>query len=522
MPTKTAPLCPKCQNPMHSRGVTPSGKTRWRCDNGGVHCYTTTNPNKLATSRSGNSQQKLVFNRTLSKQTKRYIVTAAQNGTPVHEAFFQSLLVAAKSLGAELLVIPIRYKNPTSRWTLSQANAEHWDVSLQPYLYNGRRKLNANLVLLGDIKTVPTASSPLTGFDAISGGESAILGHTKLQLKVVPTPSNKLPKILTTTGAVTVLNYTDSKAGKIGEFHHMLGAVIVELEDKIFHMRHVSADAKTGEFTDLATRYTPTGAHAAPRPCALVMGDTHVDYIDPKVEEATFGKGGIVESLNPQTLVWHDLLDGYSCNPHHGQNPFNRIAKRKADRDDVGAEVRRAVSFVTSHTTGDRQSIVVASNHNDFLRRWIVGTDWRSDPVNAEFYLKTALQMVQRTQLDDSGTRTPDPFAYWISRAGHPGVRVLAVDEPYQLAGVDLGQHGELGPNGARGSITNLRRIGARSIIGHSHVPGIDEGAMQVGTSTRLRLEYNAGPSSWLNAHALVHADGKRQLIFIIDGHWRM
>jgi len=449
-------------------------------------------------------------------------VTAAQNGTPVHEAFLQSLLAASRSLGAELLVIPIRYKNPTSRWTLSQANAEQWDGALQPYLYNGRRKLNANLVLLGDIKTVPTASSPLTGFDAISGAESAILGHTKLQLKVVPTPSNKLPKILTTTGAVTVPNYTDSKAGKIGEFHHMLGAVIVELEDKIFHMRHVSADAKTGEFTDLEHRYTPTGRVKAPRPLALVMGDTHVDFIDPKVERATFGHGGIIDALNPHTLVWHDLLDGYSCNPHHGKNPFNRIAKRQADRDDVGAEVRRAVRFVTSHTTGDRKSVVVASNHNDFLRRWIVGTDWRDDPVNAEFYLRTALHMVQETQLDDSGTRTPDPFAYWISRANHPAIRVLGVDEPYQLGGVDLGQHGELGPNGARGSITNLRRIGARSIIGHSHVPGIDEGAMQVGTSTHLRLEYNGGPSSWLNAHALVHADGKRQLVFIIDGHWRM
>jgi hypothetical protein len=476
----------------------------------------------MATDSSGRAKQKLVFNRPLNKQTKRYIVTAAQNGTPIHEAFFQSLVAASKSLSAELLVVPIRYKNPTSRWTLSQANAEQWDSALQPYLYNGRRKLNANLVLLGDIKTVPTASSPLTGFDAISGGESAILGHTKLQLKVVPTPSNKLPKILTTTGAVTVPNYTDSKAGKIGEFHHMLGAVIVELEDKIFHMRHVSADAKTGEFTDLEYRYTPTGRVKAPRPLALVMGDTHVDSIDPKVERATFGPGGIVDALNPLTLVWHDLLDGYSCNPHHRDNPFNRIAKRQADRDDVGAEVRRAVSFVTSHTKGDVQSVVVASNHNDFLRRWIVNTDWREDPVNAEFYLKTALKMVQETSLDDSGTTTLDPFAYWVSKANHLRVRVLRVDEAFQLGGIDLGQHGELGPNGARGSITNLRRIGARSIIGHSHVPGIDEGAMQVGTSTYLRLEYNAGPSSWLNAHAIVHADGKRQLIFIIDGHWRM
>ena len=49
--------------------------------------------------------------------------------------------------------------------------------------------------------------------------------------------------------------------------------------------------------------------------------------------------------------------------------------------------------------------------------------------------------------------------------------------------------HGDKGPNGARGSIRNLRRIGIRSVIGHTHSPGIDEGCYQVGTSTRLRLE---------------------------------
>jgi hypothetical protein len=59
-------------------------------------------------------------------------------------------------------------------------------------------------------------------------------------------------------------------------------------------------------------------------------------------------------------------------------------------------------------------------------------------------------------------------------------------------------------------------------VIGHSHQPGIDEGAYQVGTSTGLRLEYNQGPSAWLNAHCVVYASGKRSLLFVIDGEWRL
>jgi hypothetical protein len=72
-----------------------------------------------------------------------------------------------------------------------------------------------------------------------------------------------------------------------------------------------------------------------------------------------------------------------------------------------------------------------------------------------------------------------------------------------------------------RGSINNLRRISNKSIIGHSHTPGIEEGCYQVGTSTYLRLEYNKGASSWLNAHSVLNADGKRQMLVIVEGRWR-
>jgi hypothetical protein len=85
-----------------------------------------------------------------------------------------------------------------------------------------------------------------------------------------------------------------------------------------------------------------------------------------------------------------------------------------------------------------------------------------------------------------------------------------------------IDMHGHHGPNGSRGSIRNLRRIGVRSAIGHTHAPGIEEGAMQAGTSTRLRAEYTRGPSSWLNAHIAIYPNGKRSLLTILDGNWKV
>jgi hypothetical protein len=529
------PACPRCGRTMRRGAVTAAGRTRWTCrhriDGSEKYCYSTTDV-KGGKHPRNEPEPKMVFRRPLGR-VRRLIITSAQNATPVHEGFFKSLETFARATGAELLVIPLRYKNPTSFFKSSQRNEMWWlekprldkEGKLiigprQRYLWNARHPINRNLTLLADIKTEAAAAEPLRGFESISGTESGIVGHTKLQLRTIPVPKTKLPKILTTTGAVTVANYTDTKRGKIGEFHHSLSAVVVEFDENIFHMRHVHADKHTGAFTDLDKRYDQRGVRKAPRPLAVITGDTHVDFIDPKVEQATYGPDGLVTVLDPETVIFHDLVDNYAVNPHHIGNPFNAIAKARSGRDDARAEAQRALAYLQSHTSARRPGVVVASNHDDFLRRWIIRTDWRGDPTNAEFYLETALAMVRSAKLGPGGTEYQSPFAALVGKVPH--ARALGLNESLVLGGVELGMHGELGPNGARGSIRNLRRIGTRSVIGHSHTPGIEEGCYQVGTSTMLRLEYNSGPSSWLNTHCVLHADGKRQLITIIDGTWRM
>jgi hypothetical protein len=499
---------------MWANGKTPAGRTRWVCRTAGVFCHSTTNASPNERKRS---QKTPVFKRTLGKATTRFLVTAAQNATPVHKGFWASLKRAAEHLSAEILVPTIRYKNPTSRWSASQANEEVWADELRPYLFNQRASLHKNLVLVGDVKVQPTASSPLTGFDAITHGESAILAHTKLQLKTIPTPQHSLPKVLTTTGACTVPNYTDSKAGALGKFHHTLGAALVEVRGKRFHLRQVNAE-RDGAFQDLSPIYGPEGITEGVSIAGLALGDVHVDSIDPKVDRATFGPGGMDETLKPRRIVVHDLLDAYAANPHHRGNPFNAYAKHTAGRNNVRAEVERAVSYAWSRT-GER-GVVVSSNHDDMLRRWIISEDWRNDPVNMQFYLETARMMLDRTTFTPSGMSCPSPFALWCERLA-PGLRVLHGDESFRIAGIECGMHGDRGPNGARGSRMNLRRIGVKSVIGHSHSPGIEEGCYQTGTSTHLRLEYNAGASSWLQAHVAIYLSGKRTLLNIIDGEWR-
>lgn len=524
--------CPECGKlTLRRNGHTPGGKQRWLCASGDKPrrvCYGTTDPDAPKRGQDSRPKGKVpVFRRSKGK-TEIFVVTSAQNATPRHKPFYAALEQYCNHRNAQLLVIPTRYKNPTSRWTKSQENADFWHVPYE-HLLNTRLKLNSNLEVLGDIKTQPTAVDPLTGFESITAGESAILGHTKLQLRTVAAPQGRLPKILTTTGACTVPNYTDSKAGKLGEFHHTLGAAVVEVRGKQFHLRQINAD-RNGSFFDLETLYGADWSGGKPvtdpviRPLSLTMGDTHVRAIDPKVEKATFKE--IVPQLKPLNLVWHDLCDGYAFNHHAVKNPFAPVERAALGQSSVKDEVTQSLQYLARNTPIDTTSWIVPSNHNDFLQKWIESNDWRFvGPQDREFYLSTALALTRLAAKGDGHqAERLNAYIYWASETfkNCPGIKVLDYDESCMIGKIEHGMHGHHGPNGSRGSVRNLRRIGVKSNTGHSHSPEISEGAFRAGTSTVLRMGYNLGPSSWLNTHILTYANSKRTLINIIDGEWRL
>jgi hypothetical protein len=451
-----------------------------------------------------------------------YVITAAVNATPVHAGFWAALQRYAERTGARIVCVPLRYKNPTSNWSADQDDDDWWAPEVAPYLYSQRVKLHDGLELLADIRTQPTAQQPLQGMDAITGGSSGIIAHPKLSMATVPTPQNRMPKIMTTTGACTLQSYSPTVAGAKGDFHHTFGALVVEVSDGRFHVRHINA-VEDGSFIDLQFAYSEDGVSEAPPAAALVLGDLHVDFIDPQCDAATFGAGGIVSALNPRNIVLHDVLDCYSVSHHHSKDPITLYAKHHSGRGNVLDEVRRCFEYIDSRIPLGTECTIVGSNHNEHLGRWVRDTDPRKDPENALTWAQLYSAMCREARIGDSGLETIDPFEYlartWLKRyysdtnfVGRGGCVVK---------GIELGMHGDRGPNGARGSRKALSKIGVKSVIGHSHSPGIEGGCYQTGTSSRLTLEYSAGsPSSWLHTHCVVYANGKRALINIIDGHW--
>ncbi len=464
---------------------------------------------------------------------KRYVVTSAQNATPVHVGFYSAIQKYCEMNDAQLIVIKYRYKNPTSILTQAQKDDEYWASELTEYLCDDVVRLSNSLIVMGKVKIQPTATEPTSGFEGYTGNDSVIFGHPKIELKTVATPSQKLPKILTTTGAITLPNYTDSKSGWKGQFHHSLAATIVELDDgDLFHLRHIHGDDVTGAFYDIDSHYTADGVTRGCRVAALITGDSHAEFVDPLVRKATDANDGksIVDVVNPEMRCYHDVMDFYARNHHHKNNGIIRYGKHHFGRDNVEEGLQVVADYIDENNRSNILNVVIKANHDEAFDRWLEECNPENDPENARFYHYMRYNQYKSIQMTETGFSSMDPFEFWCknpeSQKGLKSISntvFLKRNQSLVVNGVELGFHGDVGPNGSKGSRKSFAKIGPKVVIGHSHSPGIYEGCYQVGTSSRLDLEYTKGaPSSWMHTHALIYPDGKRTLINIIKGKWRL
>lgn len=450
-------------------------------------------------------------------EARTYVVTYAQNATPVHSGFLRALKKYCEHNNAHLLVIPGRYKNPTSIWSEDMEHDEWWAPDVEEYLFAGRAELG-HVTIYGDISIQPTAVRPLTGFEVFAGANSAVFGHPKIQLHTIATAKRRYPRIFSTTGAVTKANYTHSKAGKKGEAHHVFGATIIEQGAALFHMRQITANAD-GSFIDLDKRYTSQGVTQAGRALALVCGDIHVAKSDAQVLEATFGIGSIARTLRPRQIVYHDVLD-FDVRNHHTINDFNDRYKRALGHqpDSVEREVNQAIRFIDEATPRDTQPIVVSSNHDEAFDRWLHEANPKADPVNAKFFHEAWLKLLEAYE---QTSKFPGAFELFYKERGAGRASFLGREDTLKIGDVYCNFHGDNGINGAKGNTLSYAKLGVKTIIGHSHSPAILDGCYQVGVTGRLDMGYNDTPSGWLNTHCVVYADGSRCLLHIIEGEWR-
>lgn len=441
------------------------------------------------------------------QEKKYYLITWGQNSTPVHPRFMDNLEAYSEFLGAEISIIAGRYRNPTS--IFPDSDKEIWDERILPYLDASRHTIHKYMEILSDIKIHPTARLPLSSFEGVSSERSSIIGHPRVHQKVIAALNGYKPKMMLTTGACTVKNYTDSKAGKIGEFHHTLGFVIVEIDGDDFYVRQVTADEKTGSFTDLIYYVDSGHVGEAKKAEAIVFGDIHVGDHDPECISSTVE---LCDVLKPKTVVLHDVLNGHSINRHESKNPFAKFSKMKTGDHSLKKEIDNVIDFcdtLKENMPYSEDFVVVNSNHDAWIEAYLVNQDWKKDVSNALSYMEYSTMLLK-------GFAKKGVLATVLDN-NVEDIITLALDESYRLSNWELGVHGHQGANGSRGNPNQFKKLSTKMITGHTHTPSRVDGVVTVGTSTFLRVGYNTGASGWLQSHAIINADGKVQQIHCIN-----
>lgn len=462
---------------------------------------------------------------------RRFLLTAAQDDTAIHEGFWTNLLAYAAHLGAEILVGGFTYQKGLFEDHASRSAV--FAEAVRPYLRHENVQCGP-LLFAAKMNILPTAVRPLSGLETYSRGAWAVFPHAKTQMLSVPAMAGQHPAHVFTTGACTQPNYIEKKAGLKAEFHHTIGAVIVEVcEDDVVFARHIGATSD-GDFQDLDALVRRGEVTQGNRIEHLTAGDLHIEKGDPAVFLAAFGydlsrreitsDDSMLHTLRPRHVTWHDIVDFMARNHHRRQDPHFAARMLTNGTDGVENEIRAAAAFLRATAYDWTTSVVAASNHHDALTRWLREADPRADPRNMGYWCRLNAEVCRRIDIGDRGF---DIFRWALAQHDARGLDDIVFvprNGSYRVCqthgGIEVGAHGDEGPNGARGPVS-LVRVAEKMNVGHAHTPQVLDGLWIAGLCGMLDQGYNSGPSGWSHTQIVTTPNGKRQLVTIRDGRWR-
>lgn len=479
---------------------------------------------RIALSHIDNPQIK----RTTAKPT-RYIFTAAVRGANVHQDFLDNLKAYAAHIGAELVVGPLM---SITAQRFAQVDSTEFHQELVPLL-------GAEPIIIGDkmryspeLNLSASMVQPLQGLQTYTKKLWGIFPHTKISLQTVATHKQTPTKFIATTGAVTHPNYTPTKAGFRANFDHQYGAAIVEVTKNGVWFRHVTPTSEIdGTFYDLDNEVRRGAVTKHKGVSALVYGDIHVEHLDPVVAAQTWAFAplwsnkvhkSLTELLKPETQVYHDLMDMTAENYHELDDVFARFGTYLEGDNSVKDGFVKTGEFINHVVAHSVNNVVVESNHDYFIKKWLLKFDpsAKEDFENIIDYYKMKVAVLERIEQGgefsvlELALKTMQPDCMWEH------MQFLLADESFEIHNIELAYHGHMAANGRRGSRGSFKFVTEKSIVGHMHSPWIESGSYVVGTSSRLKLSYNKGPSSWSNSHAIIYPHGGRTLVTLSDNRF--
>lgn len=464
---------------------------------------------------------------------KRYILTAAQNNTHVHTAFWENLKAMAQHYSADILIGTFSYNQnnfgrlAVKRGTKKPYETTLWfDPAIEPYISDKKIELAPGLTWNGHMNILPTEDNPISGLETYGGSDSLVFPHTKVEMRSIATTPDLSPKMIYTTGAVTLMNYIQKKVGIKAEHHHRYAFLLVEVDSEgHWWVRQVAARKNGRNIQDLQIVAKDGKIVATDAPIeAVTWGDLHATIVQPEVVESS---QDLLDTLHPKYQFLHDIMEGVSVNPH--MRKFKAIHEKFTawlrGLHRVDEEFRQTRVVLEKYLRPWCQTVVPDANHDRaWLKRWLREYDYRVDPPNTELFLRMQKFMYEELRAGKMSKNVNLVKFAMENEAGmkEGAIKFLLPDESFVVQEVECGMHGHLGPDGAFGSPASLSKIGKKATTAHTHSTGIYHGLYVAGTSSKLTTEwdYTSGPTSWSHSHVILYPNGQRAVITMNNGEW--
>ena len=442
--------------------------------------------------------------RTFVSTKKNAMITWAQAKTPIDEELWRNMLVYAEEHDAEIIVVPGTYLNNASPFNFGREYA--WDKRLGGYLYATQASVHNHLAVIADTDIVPTAHRPLNNFHGVTGIESSVIGHPRQHMIISPTMKNRRRKFMFSTGSITVPNYRKARAGKVASVNHKMGFLFVEnLNEENFVARHIHAE-DDGSFQDLIFRVADGKVTLKNDWKAMIFGDTHLS----KEDQQMLNESRRLVSLGKcERTVWHDLFDGYSINHHQAKDHVEQVIKARKGLHSLQGELDMNMNFIEAWK--DTNMVIIPSNHPDWIDKWVRFNQGVKDAHNALLFNK--FQSVLFDELAPKGL-----YAYVIEETFGEEVTCLERDISYEVCGIELNNHGDLGSNGSKGTPLTFSKLPHPVVSGDKHHCYTLDEAYGVGISGVLDHKYNKGMSSWAQSNGIILSNGRFQHLLYFDG----
>jgi hypothetical protein len=475
--------------------------------------------------------EKLKVENVADPRDRKFVFTGAQNDSPVDPDFWANLQAYAAFLDADIVIGPGTYE--TQWWAENNPAVRAYAPEIREFLCFGQMELGDEFVFAGEMNMLPTANRPISDLANYSQGKWTVFPHAKRQLKSIASlDPHKQAHQLMTTGLVTRPKIIPRKAGIKSLAYHTLGAVIVEFDqDGDLFCRQITA-GPNGAFYDLEF-YVANGVVDLHDGVDLIVGaDFHLRKLHKENAKALLHRStGMIAVLQAKELAVHDIFDNETRNHHHVHDNAHSYEMAIRGRESVFDEVSDVTDFLAEASRQVKVRVIEA-NHDIALERYVREGRYRNDGINVRFGLQLedaylAARERQAEQLDSD--QKVDSFSlleYAVRMIGErnsldlSNVAWVHDGYSYVLNGIEIGNHGFRGANGARGTVAGFAALGRKMTIGDKHTPEILDDVFCVG-AMNLRQGYNKGPSGWAVTQGIHYPDGNRTLVTFQNSKWR-